>query len=250
MKNILKIHNITLQRSASFSLHLDKLRLEAGTILCVAGPNGSGKSTLVECLAGLLSGPDIDITICGRPLRNNLLETKAAIGYIPDDESWLIKELCAQEYFNLIINTYRDLGTSEDKMRYRQQYLAKVLRFEAFLQPLESLSHGNKKKVQIIAGLLHEPSIVIVDELRNGLDPLAIIAAESIIRSEASRGAVVVAATHDLWWAERIADEVLLLLDGSVALHQATDDLLEKYGSIENLFVQIIEREHENHAAV
>jgi len=250
MKNLLKIHNLTLQRSESFCLHLDKLRLEAGTILCVAGPNGSGKSTLVECLAGLLTGPDIDITICGRPLRDNLLDIKAAIGYIPDSESWLIKELCAQEYFKLIIETCKDFGVSEDKMRYRVQHLAKVLRFDAFLQPLDSLSHGNKKKVQIIAGLLHEPRVVIVDELRNGLDPLAIIAAESIIRSEASRGAIVVAATHDLWWAERIADEVLLLLDGKVALYQETDDLLEKYGSIENLFVQIIEKEHDHHAAV
>jgi ABC-2 type transport system ATP-binding protein len=135
-------------------------------------------------------------------------------------------------------------------MQYRLRQLSRMLHFSAFEQPLESLSHGNKKKVQIIAALLHEPKVIVLDELRNGLDPLAIIAAEELVRSEASRGACIVAATHDLWWAQRIATETLLLIDGKVAYHENTDRMLEQYGSLETLFIQLATPRGPNHAAV
>lgn len=238
---MLRIENITLRRSSTFCLHLGNIRLTGGTILCVAGPNGSGKSTLIECLAGLLTSPTIRIFADGQLVSQNIRSTKTIIGYIPDDEDWFIKELCAQEYFNVLIQTYCKVDIPVEKMRYRVQYFASLMRFTAFTQPLVSLSHGNKKKVQLIAGLLHEPGIIILDELRNGLDPLAIIAAEKILRTEAARGACIVAATHDLWWAERIADETMLLIDGSVAIHKSTKELLTAYSSIEELFIALTE---------
>jgi len=129
-------------------------------------------------------------------------------------------------------------------MRYRLLAFAEALRFTAFEQVLSSLSHGNKKKVQLIAGLLHQPGIIILDELRNGLDPLAILAAERLIKDEAARGACVVAATHDLWWAERISHETMLLVDGSVAIHDRTDNLLATYGSLEHLFIKLGMKTH------
>jgi ABC-2 type transport system ATP-binding protein len=238
-----------VRRSRKFCLHLRKLRLKGGRILCVAGPNGSGKSTFIECLAGVLTGPSINIRINGKQLSSNIRATKAAIGYVPDDENWFVEELNAKEYFNLLVTIYAELGIPSDKMHYRWQYLARSLNFNSLEQPLTSLSHGNKKKVQLIAGLLHQPQLIIVDELRNGLDPLAILAAETIVREEAARGACVVAATHDLWWAERIADETLLLTNGEVAVHDETRRLLTRYGSIENLFVQTVKQDS-GHAAL
>jgi len=164
---------------------------------------------------------------------------KATIGYIPDDENWFVKELCAKEYFGVLINTYGEFGVPKERMEYRVRQLAHTLRFTAFEQSIESLSHGNKKKVQLIAGLLHEPGVIVIDELRNGLDPMAIVAAERIIHDEAARGACVIAATHDLWWAERIAHETMLLLDGAIVIHSDTGELLKKYGSLERLFMQV-----------
>lgn len=239
MKKILEVHRLRLSRNMRFGLHVNTLKLTAGTILCVVGPNGSGKTTLVECLTGLLTPAVGTVTIGGEHIDRNLRTTRRMIGFVPDDEDWLVKELCAKEYFALLEGVYRQAGVVVN-MKLQTAQLAARLRFTSFEQPLSQLSHGNKKKVQIIAGLMHRPGVIIVDELRNGLDPLAIIAVERLLKEEAQRGACIVATTHDLWWAQRIADETVLLVDGSVAIHKKTADILRQYGSLENLFIQTV----------
>jgi ABC-2 type transport system ATP-binding protein len=239
MKNILKVDRLRIGRNTSFGLHVDKLTVSGGTILCVVGPNGSGKTTLVECLAGLLAPAVGTISFAGEHIGRNLRTTRRMLGFVPDDEDWFVKELCAKEYFALLEGVYRQAGVATD-VTARTKRLAAMLQFTAFERPIQQLSHGNKKKVQIIAGLMHEPKVIILDELRNGLDPMAIITAEKLIKEEARRGACVVATTHDLWWAQRIADETLLLIDGSVAIHKKTSVLVQQYGSLENLFVQTV----------
>lgn len=237
---MLEVNKLVAKRSDSFSLTLPKLSVAGGSVLCVAGPNGSGKTTLIECLAGLLTPTDGTITIAGQPVSHDLKAPRAVMGFVPDDEDWLIKELSAREYFRLLIDIYKDAGVRTD-MSAHSKRLADRLRFTAFDQPLASLSHGNKKKVQIIAGLMHQPKLIILDELRNGLDPIAIIAAEQLVRDEAKRGACVIAATHDLWWAQRIAKEILLLVDGKPAVHLPTSRIVKKYGSVEKLFIETVQ---------
>lgn len=237
MKSVVSAYNLVVHRGQTFRLQLDRLRLGQGTILCVAGPNGSGKTTLVECLAGLLVPDTGYVSVCNTPLDHNLAAVRSPIGYVPDNEQWFVKELCAQEYFNLLITVYRSAGVQLD-MPTRLQQLATTLSFTNFLQPLFQLSHGNKKKVQLIAGLLHQPKLLIVDELRNGLDPLAVIAAEQLLRNEAGHGTCIVAATHDLWWAERFAQQILLLVNGKPVVYAPTNRIVARYGSIEKLFVQ------------
>ncbi len=238
MKHPIKVTNLSVKRSAQFRLHLDSLLLAGGDILCVAGPNGSGKTTLIECLTGMLLPDSGAIFLAGTQVGNNLRATKSSLGYVPDDEAWFVKELCAKEYFALLVEVYREAGVHGD-VAARVDELAKALYFTNFLQPLEQLSHGNKKKVQLIAGLMHTPKVLIVDELRNGLDPLAVIAAEQLLRKEAQNGVCVVATTHDLWWAERVANQILLLVDGRQAVQDRTEHIVKKYGSVEQLFLHV-----------
>ncbi len=236
-KPILSIDNLFINRGAHFNLQVEKLHLQAGTLLCVTGPNGSGKSTLLTSMAGLLKPDGGVITIAGKSLTRHLRETKAKIGYVPDDEDWFIRELSAREYLRLLGNIYSDVKIRAN-IQSRISQLSEQLYFSQLDTPLDQLSHGNKKKVQLIAGLMHSPLIIVIDELRNGLDPLAIIAAENILRQEARRGACIVAATHDLWWAERISDEVLMLKDGRVRIHQTTSSICKAFGSFEKAFMR------------
>lgn len=237
MKSVLKVSDAVLRRSASFSLELSELSVTPHKILGVAGPNGSGKTTLLESLAGIASLDSGHITIMGEPLTNNLRRTKTHLGYVPDDTDWFVSELTAREYLNLLACVYGEAGKPV-KME-RVDDLADHLHFTAFDQMLATLSHGNKRKVQIIAGIMHEPDLIIIDELRNGLDPIAILAAEHLIRKEAERGAAVIAASHDLWWAQRMTDEILLLADGRRLVQAPTKELIRKYGSLEQLFVKV-----------
>lgn len=241
MKHIVKISALSIQRSSNFQLYIKDLKLSGGDILCITGANGSGKTTLIECLAGILKPDTGTIMIEGQALSNDLRATKARIGFIPDDEDWFIGELCAVEYFDLLRHIYSEAGITA-AMASNIKRVASILGFTNFKTPLRMLSHGNKKKVQLIAGLMHEPSVVIVDELRNGLDPLAILAAEDLILQQATRGACVIAATHDLWWAERIAHNVVLLHNGSVLILKDTPSLLKTYGNLESMFIQKVGR--------
>jgi len=237
MKHLVRIDNLGVQRSSAFWLRIESLKLSDGDILCITGANGSGKTTLIECLAGILQPDTGSIAIENRILSNDLRATKARIGFIPDDENWFIGELCATEYFELLRRIYKEAGANADTSSNVDRF-ASTLGFTSFRTPLRLLSHGNKKKVQLIAGLMHEPSVVIVDELRNGLDPLAILAAEELILQQATRGACIIAATHDLWWAERIAHNIMLLHNGIVLVHSDNPSLLKTYGSLESMFKQ------------
>ena len=234
-----EVIGLQARRSRSFTLHIPHLTVDQSTIVCVAGPNGGGKTTLIESIAGLIIPASGNLALCGHKVGNDLATTRTIMGFIPDDEAWFVKELCAREYIELLIDVYQKAGIRTD-MKKRAQAIANALLFSAFDLPLEQLSHGNKKKVQIIAGLMHEPLVIICDELRNGLDPLAIKAAEQLLRAEAKRGACVIAATHDLWWAERLADDILLLVDGKAAIHQPTANIIKAHGSVENLFMKTV----------
>jgi ABC-2 type transport system ATP-binding protein len=237
MKYAVRIDNLEVYRSSTFQLRIPNLKLSGGHILCIAGANGSGKTTLIECLAGILQPGSGTIRIDGITLSTDMRSIKAHIGFVPDDEDWFIGELCATEYFELLARIYSEAGATAGMPSNIKSYAAS-LGFTAFKTPLRMLSHGNKKKVQLVAGLMHEPSVIIVDELRNGLDPLAILAAEELILQQTARGACIVAATHDLWWAERIAQEVALVHNGSVLIHSDTPSLLKTYGSLESMFRQ------------
>lgn len=238
METRVTIHQVKFKRGI-FCLFIEHLEMQAGSILCVTGPNGSGKSTLLQGLSGLLPPSSGSIRLGDQNISSHLQYIKSQIGYIPDDEEWFIKELAAKEYLELLLLTYKAAGHPEGLMRTRIASLAKELYFTSYNQRLATMSHGNKKKVQIIAGLMHDPKLLIIDEIRNGLDPLAINATEKIISNHARKGACIIAATHDLWWAERIAKTVLLLIEGKVAIHGSKEKLLREYGSLENLFLSI-----------
>ncbi len=235
-KVMLNIEQLKLRRSDYFALNINDLKLAAKTSTCVVGANGSGKTTLVELITGLLAPNSGIVTICGQTANAKNLRLPDLLGFIPDDENWLINELTAQEYINTIASV-RSQDTR--KIIKTAQSIAEQLMFKDFDQPLQNLSHGNKKKVQIIVGLMHNPKLLIVDELRNGLDPIAITRAEQLLQKCRKAGTTILATSHDLWWAERFSTNIVMLKDGNVCVSAKTKDVVQKYGSLENKFMEL-----------
>lgn len=235
---ILTINGLRVQRSKSFCLSVPFLNFLPGTVTCIVGANGSGKTTLMESIVGLAPPNEGVVKVSGNDAHLEIAEVKRAIGFIPDDDTWIIPELTATEFFELLASVH----ASKDRIKRivrSAQTLAKELMFDSFNSQLGSLSHGNKKKVQIIAGLMHDPHFIVVDELRNGLDPIAILRAERILRHKQMSGTAIIAATHDLWWAERFADEVVMIRRGHIILNDYTKTIVEKYGSVESRFMEL-----------
>ena len=234
----LHVQSLTVRRSRTFTLNIPRLELPSGRVICVAGANGSGKTTFIETVVGLLTPNTGTREIAGQPLAATTMAPKRALGFVPDDDGWIIPELTAQEYLLLLASIYRQPGATTNPLATAKTLAHKLL-FDSFDQQLSSLSHGNRKKVQLIAALMHSPALLVVDELRNGLDPIAINHAENLLKERAASGTAVLAATHDLWWAQRFADEILMLHQGNVILHQETAKIVAEAGSVEAKFLQL-----------
>jgi ABC-2 type transport system ATP-binding protein len=235
---MLNIDGLRVRRSSKFELNIPFLNVMPGSVTCVVGANGSGKTTLVESIVGLLPPKEGVVNISGHNAHLDIAEVKRAIGYIPDDDTWIIPELTAREYFELLVSVQSN-ESNKKLMLKRSRDLAEELMLTSFDQQLGQLSHGNKKKVQIVAGLLHDPHFIIVDELRNGLDPIAIIQAENLLKRKQMGGSAIIAATHDLWWAERFADDIVMIKRGHIILREETKHIVERSGSLEARFMEL-----------
>ncbi len=237
-KPLLTIKNLIVQRSSSFALEIPALEVFPGQVVCVTGANGSGKTTLLEAITGLIKPDKGTLALAGFTHKADSLSLKRNLGYIPDDDNWIIPELTAREYFALLASVYKEAG-ARGNMQARIDILARKLLFTSFDQQVGSLSHGNRKKVQIIGGLLHNPPLLVIDELRNGLDPIAIIQAEALLKSLSRQGMAIVAATHDLWWSERFAKDIVMIGRGKVILQASTKLIVRQAGSVEARFIQL-----------
>ncbi len=238
---IFEVEQLKYHHSSTFQLEVERMTVSAGELICIVGPNGSGKTTFLNNLSGITLPQHGRVSLMGIPMSPNLALIKRNLGYIPDDDNWFVSELTAREYLVLLEKVYAKAGCYVN-MHRRAKQLAQALKFILWDQPLMTLSHGNKRKVQIIAGLMHQPKGIIIDELRNGLDPLAVIAAEHIILEEVERGAAVITASHDLWWAERLAQKIILLNEGKIAHELIPDQLRKKGKSVESIFIEMVEQ--------
>ncbi len=213
---VLKITNLKHSRHKGFTLHIPNLEMDERTIFAIVGTNGSGKTTLLESLASLHAETRNSIEVNGKILSSNLYDVRHNIGFIPDDENWLISGLTAREYFSLLAGIYSSAGRNKIDLLNNSKRLCKLLDLTRLDQQLSSLSHGNKKKVQIVAGVMHQPKVLLVDEPHNGLDPFAVKAMTKIILEARNAGACVVISTHDLVWAQKYADVISIMSNGSI----------------------------------
>ncbi|HSX16695.1 MAG TPA: ATP-binding cassette domain-containing protein [Patescibacteria group bacterium] len=225
----LSLHGLEVKRD-SFTLKIHELELRSGEVTCIVGPNGCGKTTLLLTILGLLPHKG-DCFVTGKPYDGTDPLLKAKIGFIPDDPELLFEELSAREQWSVSASVHADLTQLVNRAQLieRAETLARAISFNPPPQLARDYSHGMRKKTQIVDALVGQPQILIADELHNGLDPLAIKQAEELIQAECDQGMAVLAATHDLWWAERFAKYIYVLNRGRV-IAAGTGKQLRKKG--------------------
>jgi ABC-2 type transport system ATP-binding protein len=237
----LSLRQVTVKRG-TFTLSIKRMDLRRGEVACLVGTNGCGKTTLLLTALGVLPHQG-DCLLYGRPYDGTDPRLKARIGFIPDDPELLFEELTAAEQWSVAASILRQSRSDAeyDLLMSRTRHLANRISFNPPAQIARTYSHGMRKKTQIISALLGKPEVVIIDELRNGLDPIAIRQTEGLIKSERDRGAAVLVATHDLWWAERFADYIYVLDKGKVAAQGTLKQLLLSHEpNLETAFYRIV----------
>ena len=212
------------------------LEVEDGKIYGFIGHNGSGKTTTIKAICGIHTFEKGDILINGLSIKDNDIECKKIMAYIPDNPD-LYENMKAITYLNFIANIYQ-MDTNIAKNRI--EYLAKELEiYDNLSDQIKSLSHGMKQKVALISAFMHEPKLLVFDEPFVGLDPKASFILKNKMKELCDRGSSIFFSTHVLEVAEKLCDKVAILKDGVIMLEGDTDDILAQGKSLEELFLEM-----------
>lgn len=185
------------------------LELPEGRIIALVGLNGAGKSTLMRLLLGMLRPASGEIRIGGLPLRAAPLEVWARVGHLVE-YPLTYPELTARRNLELSARLRRvaDVPQTVDRILSEldlEQYASRRVR---------ALSLGNKQRVGLAAALQHDPSIVVLDEPTNSLDPAGVIRLRESLLRRAAEGAAVLVSSHHLDEVARIADRIVIMNAG------------------------------------
>jgi ABC-2 type transport system ATP-binding protein len=211
-----------------------------GQIIGYLGPNGSGKSTTVRMLTGLLRPTRGQVTYDGEDVQENLVGYRKHLGYVPEEAN-LYPYLTGKEYLEMVA-TLRAIPAPRQKSRINDL-------LELFsLWPhrdiaLGSYSKGMRQRILLIASLLDNPDVLILDEPLSGLDVTSALIVKSLVQALSAKGRAIFFCSHVLEVVEKICSWLIILRKGQVIAYGETSQVVESIGqsSLENTFLQLVE---------
>ncbi len=213
------------------------LDIYPGQIIGYIGPNGAGKSTTVKILTGIIQDYEGDVSVFDKPLRGNELEVKSRIGYIPELAE-LYDLLTPREYLDFVGKLYHLPGTTIDERSQKMMESFGLL--PNMDQRMDSFSKGMRQKVLIASGLLHNPSIVIMDEPLSGLDANAVILIKELLQALKQEGKTIFYCSHMMDVVERVSDRIVLINNGGIIADGTIEELRENSAdSLERIFSRL-----------
>ena len=186
-----------------------------GELFGFIGKNGIGKSTTIDCVIGSKKYDAGTITINGFDVREQSLEAKRSFGYVASEPS-CYEVMSGYDYLEFIANIYQ---LSEGDFVGNYKYLCSRLKLDEreLANPASDYSHGMKQKLCLVASLLHNPKVWILDEPTVGLDIMAVEELKLMMREYANHGKTVFVTSHNIDLVARLCDRVAIINDGKVA---------------------------------
>lgn len=232
---MLRIEHLTKKYDQHKAVDDLSLHIEKGNIYGFIGHNGAGKTTTLKSIVGILPFDEGNIFIDGMSIKEQPLECKKKMAYIPDNPD-LYEYLSGVQYLNFVADVYRVSQTDREK---RIKKYADMLELTADLaQPIRSYSHGMKQKLAVIAAFIHEPQLIIMDEPFVGLDPKASHLLKQMMRELCDQGGAIFFSTHVLEVAEKLCDKIAIIKDGKLVISGRTQDVTQN-DSLEDVFLEL-----------
>ena len=232
---MLKIEHLTKTYGEKRAVDDLSLHIQPGEIYGFIGHNGAGKTTTLKACCGILQFDNGDITIDGISVKDDPVDCKRKLAYIPDNPD-LYEFMTGIQYLNFISDIF-DVGSADRK--YRIRHYADAFELTADLaQPISAYSHGMKQKLAIISALVHEPKLIIMDEPFVGLDPKASHLLKSIMRELCDKGSAIFFSTHVLEVAEKLCDKVAIIKNGKL-IKSGTMEEVKGDTSLEEVFLEM-----------
>ena len=216
------------------------LSIAPGEIYGFIGHNGAGKTTTIKSCCGILQFEQGDIFVDGISVRDNPIECKRRIAYIPDNPD-LYDFMSGVKYLNFIADIY---GVPQRERQDRIAQYAGLFGLTGDLaQPVSAYSHGMKQKLALISALIHEPRLMLLDEPFVGLDPKAAHILKGLMRELCDRGGAIFFSTHVLEVAEKLCDKIAIIKGGRLIASGTTAEV-KGNESLEDVFLELVEDEH------
>jgi ABC-2 type transport system ATP-binding protein len=223
-------------------------KVNPGEIVGYLGPNGAGKSTTVKMLVGMIKPTSGKIFFNGQSVGADLEEFKKQIGYVPE-EAMLYSHLSGQEYLQLV---GRLRGIEEEELLNKIDSLLKICRLEPFrYSPMIAYSKGMKQKIMMLAALLHNPGLLILDEPFSGLDVSFVLIFRNLLQSLAREGKAIILSSHVLEVIEKLCDRVLIIHQSHLLADDSVGHLrdLMHAPSLEEIFQQLVHQNNHDETA-
>ncbi len=218
------------------------LRINPGQIIGYIGPNGAGKSTTVKILCGLISDFEGTVIVDGFDIKQDALEVKKIIGYVPELAE-MYEVLTPREFLFFTGSLYR---LKKEIIEKRATGMLTAFGMLSNLdQRMDTFSKGMKQKVLLVSGILHDPKIIILDEPLSGLDANSVIIVKELIGKLAKEGKTIFYSSHIMDIVEKVSDRIILISQGKVLADGTIEDLRHHEGnaSLEKIFSQLTSTE-------
>ncbi len=233
---MLEIKNLTKKFGDFTAVENVSLKIEKGEFFSIIGPNGSGKTTIIKNILGLLHPTEGQILVNEKSIEEDPKKVKSKIGYIPDEPK-IWSHITGEEFLFFSGNLY---GIDNKQIEKKIPELLKNFNLKGIEKKyFENYSRGNKQKFTILAALLHDPDLILVDEPIVGLDPQAAESAMELLNNFVSEGGSVFMATHTLPVAQEHSDRVGVLHEGKLVETGTIENLREKMGDPEASLLKI-----------
>jgi len=210
----------------NFTLAVDNISftVRPGKIFGLLGPNGAGKTTTIRTILNIIKPTSGEIIFNGNPIT---YEYYNIIGYLPEERGLYkrSKVIDVLVYFAALKNL-----SKKDAINFADYWLKKLNIFEYRDKKIEQLSKGNQQKIQLIAAIIHNPSLLILDEPFTGFDPINQQEVKDLILSFVSEGKTIIFSTHQMELAEKLCEDILLIDNGRAVTSGKLTDIKKNFG--------------------
>lgn len=210
--------------------------IEDGDIFGFIGPNGAGKSTTIKCIVGIHNFDSGDIVFNGLRLKDDSVKYKSELAYVPDNPD-IYEFLSGIAYLDFIATCFH-MGPEKNEIIHKYASLFNIEKDLA--NPIKSYSHGMKQKLQIIAAIMHNPKLIVMDEPFVGLDPKASHDLKEVMRDLTKTGTMILFSSHVLEVVEKFCNKIAIIKDGHIIAVGTTEEV-KGNESLEDKFMELFD---------
>ncbi|MEE9441788.1 MAG: ATP-binding cassette domain-containing protein [candidate division Zixibacteria bacterium] len=224
MNDYLQIKEITKRYGEKIAVDRLNLSVPSGCIYGIIGPNGAGKTTTIRMIMNIIIPDSGEIFINGQAASG---KSQDRIGYLPEERG-LYKKMTLREivlYLGQLKNVHR-----KDILNNMDAWFERMNLLDYKDKNIEELSKGMQQKLQFITTLIHEPELIILDELFSGLDPLNIELIKNILLELKKDGRTILFSTHVMEQAEKLCDYICMINAGQKVLDGSINEIKRSYG--------------------